>query len=499
MTVSTPSPKELDALIAELGVRTEEATDLYIPNPPMIPFHQDVAKYHERWIIAGNRAGKTRAGAQEAIWWATGRHPYFDAPLPNYGWVVSLDFNESRTITEAYIKDLLPERMIERVVRQNNSIIQLVLKNGSKIEFKACEQGWQKFQGGGVDWVWIDEEPQDERVYNEIKMRVKAGRRLHIWGTMTPLNGFTWSYKRIYTKQGEDIKVYAASMMDNPHLPKEEVARMKDQILPREFESRVFGKYAVFSGLPFFSPDKVAEIEKDCFDGEKGEILGDLKPKFVASRTGRFELWEPPSREGVYIIGADIASEQGPNKSVASVFNRETWEKVGMWWGNTHPKDFAKVLQKIGLFYNSALIVPERNNQGMTTVTELRDMNYPRIFRMHSYGKEEETESQNLGFDTNPRTRPVMLDFLAHAVQNRTVKIYSAATLDQYRSFVLDSDGRPEAQRGCDDDIVMADAIALQGCAAVAAPSVLAKERALRKRRIYDPRTGAMIGARSDY
>ena len=43
--------------------------------------------------------------------------------------------------------------------------------NHSKIWFKSCEAGREKFQGSSLDFVWFDEEPPED-IYNECKMRV---------------------------------------------------------------------------------------------------------------------------------------------------------------------------------------------------------------------------------------------------------------------------------------------------------------------------------------
>lgn len=482
----------------ELLSRDDELLDQYVPNPRSLgseipDFHEQAGKVIERWVLGGNRSGKTLAGAVEAAWFATGRHPHFKVPVPNKGWVVSLDFNESRTITEPLILSLIPERMISRCVKANNNIIQIQLKNGSQIDFKACEQGWQKFQSAGLDWVWFDEEPLEERIYSETKMRARAGRRLHIWGTMTPLRGFSWHYHRIYLLRDEQLRFYRAPMDSNPHLLPEERARMKAQILSREYQSRVFGDYASFEGVPFFGMEKIEKLQEECYEGIKGRMVN---KGFMQDPDGPLEIWQPPQKDAVYVIGGDVASERGPNKSVASVFNRETWEKVGMWLGNTHPKNFGNAMVDMGRWYNDALLVPECNNHGISTIDALKEAAYPNVFHMGIVGEMQEQETERLGWHENSKTRPLLLNALASAVQEGLLKIYCTRTLDQYRTFVLDSEGRPAAGQGCDDDIIFADGMALQGCKTLFSHKEYLDERRKRKPARYDSRTGVLIGRR---
>ena len=41
----------------------------------------------------------------------------------------------------------------------------------SKIGFKSCDQGREKFQGTSLDYGWFDEEPPYD-IYTECRMRV---------------------------------------------------------------------------------------------------------------------------------------------------------------------------------------------------------------------------------------------------------------------------------------------------------------------------------------
>jgi phage terminase large subunit-like protein len=64
----------------------------------------------------------------------------------------------------------------------------------STLAFKSYEQGWQKFQGDGVSFIWLDEEPDDFKVYTECQARLLAtGGSMMI--TFTPLLGETELYQ----------------------------------------------------------------------------------------------------------------------------------------------------------------------------------------------------------------------------------------------------------------------------------------------------------------
>ena len=121
----------------------------------------------------------------------------------------------------------------------------------SKIGFRTCDQGREKFQGASLDYVWFDEEPPYD-IYQECRMRVldKCGE---IFGTMTPLKGLTWVYNQIYLNENNDKEVWYEEMewADNPYLSKDEIESMTKSMSQDEIESRRYGKFRATSGLVY--------------------------------------------------------------------------------------------------------------------------------------------------------------------------------------------------------------------------------------------------------
>lgn len=259
-------------------------------NPPTCQedFHKDHHK--KRWLFSGNRSGKTVAGAAEAVLYALGRdgEPYWDGMpaeavekyksirTPNEGWVVASDHNVQVEASQKWIMKLLPGDMIAEngINRKRNQILDsITLKNGSVIGFKSSASGAKSFEGASKRWIWFDEEPQYESVYNECLMRESGTYPLDFWGTMTPVKGITFTYDRIFKKrdEDEDLAVFRWATMDNPYLDDEIVERFKREYKnePKELRRRLYGKFTGKSGLvyPMFRREKhVVEpfvIDKD--------------------------------------------------------------------------------------------------------------------------------------------------------------------------------------------------------------------------------------------
>lgn len=232
-----------------------------------IEFHKCTKR--NRWVFGGNRSGKTECGAVECIYIARGIHPYKENKKNTVGWVVSLSTQVQRDVAQSKILSYLNPDWINKVVmlsgRQDspeNGVIDYILIDNvfggvSKIGFKSCDQGREKFQGTSLDFVWFDEEPPYD-IYLECRMRVldKCGE---IFGTMTPLKGLTWVYDEIYLNRNNDAEVWNIFIewADNPFLSPKEIDVLTKSMSNEELDSRRYGRFIDNGGLVYkeFDPN----------------------------------------------------------------------------------------------------------------------------------------------------------------------------------------------------------------------------------------------------
>ena len=234
-------------------------------------FHKCLKR--NRWVFGGNRSGKTECGAVETVWLARGIHPYRANKDGISCWVVSLSQQVQREVAQQKVLHYLDKGWIDEIVMSSGSksspeygvidylVINNVFGGKSKIAFKSCEAGRDKFQGASLDFVWFDEEPPED-VYQECRMRI-LDREGHIFGTMTPLKGLTWVYDEIYLNSHNSADVWCEFMewSDNPYLSSKEVLQMSESMSHEMLESRRYGRFTSGSGLvyPEFSEANVIE------------------------------------------------------------------------------------------------------------------------------------------------------------------------------------------------------------------------------------------------
>ena len=210
-------------------------------------------------ILGGNRSGKTEAGAQIAVAYALGRdHPAVQLwartnkldvsgiqPGPGVVCCSALTGEDSLRVQRPKVETYLPEGT-DWTRRNSHQGAVARLPGGGVIIFKSNDQRRRAFQGADWDFLWMDEE-HDEDVFNEGRMRLvdRGGRALF---SMTPLRGRTWVYRRFVKEPEENSTRYALNSRDNPHVPQEYLSNLLAKYGPHERAARERGEFATLEG-----------------------------------------------------------------------------------------------------------------------------------------------------------------------------------------------------------------------------------------------------------
>lgn len=224
------------------------------------------------------------------------------------------------------------------------------------------------------------------------------------------------------------------------------------------------------SGNPRFNTLKLAEMESRCYEPQTYELLEKANPKtrikaIVAkvSEGAPLKVWSQPQDGHDYVIGADVAEGIEEDYSVATVMDKANHHTVARFRGDMEPADFGEYLAILGKWYNHALVGAEINNHGLTTVQRLRDVGYDNIYR-REMGIDERYEeyTSKLGWRTDVRTKPLMIDGLSEAISTDQIVDYDLIFIRECMMYIRDNRGRTNAQSGQHDDTVVSTAIALQ-------------------------------------
>jgi hypothetical protein len=191
------------------------------------------------------------------------------------------------------------------------------------------------------------------------------------------------------------------------------------------------------------------------------------EPKYRTGFDRNFWIWESYLPDCTYLLSADVARGDGKDYSVFHIFKLDTMEIIAEYQGKVAPDVFAQIIADAGKEYGDCLAVVENNTVGFAVLDKLKEKDYPNIYysikSSHEYIDQLEAEYNNsaiAGFTTSLKTRPMIVAKMEEFVRNRLIKVYSSRLLNEFKTFVWNN-GRPQAMRSYNDDLIMAFAI---GC-----------------------------------
>jgi hypothetical protein len=239
----------------------------------------------------------------------------------------------------------------------------------------------------------------------------------------------------------------------------------------------------VATGRTIFDMAAVGRLQaiRECPRGrlEAIDTGTEKRVQFLPNEDGRGELqiYRMPRVGGRYIIGSDHAEGIDPSRKAggksdpdfcsASVGDADTGEQVAKIKGRYEPGPWAERLYWLGRFYNWAYMVPEAKAVGKAVIERLLAMEgtgYP-VELIYSRQRAPDDKRpallQELGYETNPISRPVLISGLDTALRLGSIQIHCPETIMQLREFVRKANGREEGI-GHDDD-VLAEALRVEG------------------------------------
>jgi hypothetical protein len=198
-----------------------------------------------------------------------------------------------------------------------------------------------------------------------------------------------------------------------------------------------------------------------------------LPPVETRGVAGEFQIWERPDYTRSYIVVADVARGDGSDFSTFHVMDVETVTQVAEYKAQIGTKEFGNMLVNVATEYNEALLIVENDNVGWAALQPSIDRGYKNLYYTYKHegvvdaatqlskGYDLKDRSQMTpGFSTTSRTRPLLISKLDIYFREKACTVRSSRLLEELFVFIWNG-SRPEAQRGYNDDLVMAFAIGL--------------------------------------
>lgn len=346
----------------------------------------------------------------------------------------------------------LPEWMRARGPRLEGETLQkLLFSNGSSIE--SMPSAADPARGKSAYLIVVDEWaflPNAEDAWSSIEPVADVGGR--VIGLSTANGSGNWFHKAwVGAETGtNNFKPMFAAWSANADRDQDWYDAKKASMLPwqlaQEYPNTPEEAF-IKSGNPVFDLDVLAAlIPEEPTTGYLHETTPhsyDFRADRLMGSPGPLSIWEFPNTEDRYVIGADVAEglEHGDYSS-AHVISVRTGDVVAHWHGHIDPDLFGEELDKLGRYYGSALIGPESNNHGLTTITALRRLSYPRLYRKRQLNSVTKKQTIEYGWSTTIKSKPLMVDELAMNLRNGAINLKCGYTIAELRTFVRDEKGR---------------------------------------------------------
>lgn len=255
--------------------------ELYRPHPKQVLFHTSSLTHREILLMAANQVGKTLAAAANTAMHATGKYP---------DWYIGRRFKKAPVIwcagvTGEVVRDTIQRLLIGDIANPGTGfippddvvdtppsrgvadlvdtiLVRHISGQNTRIRLKYYEQGREKFQADTVDFVWLDEEP-DEGIYLEALTRTNATGG-YVVMTFTPLKGMSTVVRRFLNEYSPDRSVINMTIDDALHLSPEQREQIKNSYPAHERDARTKGIPMLGSGAIFPIADE--DIACEPFD-----------------------------------------------------------------------------------------------------------------------------------------------------------------------------------------------------------------------------------------
>ena len=191
------------------------------------------------------------------------------------------------------------------------------------------------------------------------------------------------------------------------------------------------------------------------FDDKKNKITN---IEFKEDINGFIDIFELPKKNYPYVLSGDTAGE-GSDYLTGQVLENTTGKQVAKLRKQFDADEYTRQMYCLGMYYNEALIGIEANFDTFP-IRKLLEFGYKKQFVREKEDTYTGKHDKAYGFRTDRITRPLILSMLQSIVNDHIELINDKETLEEMLVFIRNEKGRPEAQEGCHDDLVMALAIA---------------------------------------
>ena len=206
------------------------------------------------------------------------------------------------------------------------------------------------------------------------------------------------------------------------------------------------------------NPPKQGSFLFEWNNPETKDKIKDSSIKFVEGFGDYVYIYEEPKVGHPYVIGGDTKGE-GSDKFASTALDNSNGKRVATIHSDLAPDEYAHQTYCLGKYYNNALISIEINFD-IYPVLELERLKYPNQYKRETIDSISHKEQYKHGWKTDGNTRPMIISNEIVLIRDNIDLFTHIGFLSECLTFVMDKNGRPDAESGKHDDLLFSDMIA---------------------------------------
>jgi hypothetical protein len=220
----------------------------------------------------------------------------------------------------------------------------------------------------------------------------------------------------------------------------------ESSLAPDERFKQDFPSYAeeafLSSGRPVFDLDKV----KQQIDYLKNDSPKPVNIKITQEHLRMFPelltVYATPIKGKKYFIGADVAEGLEVGDSSSAFIMDDDHRQVAIFHGKIDPDLYGRVLVELAKIYNSALLIPEKNNMGHTTLNAIKQMGYLKVYMTAIEDElEDSKETSKLGWVTTSKSKQKMINGFIGSFRDDEIEVLDVNLLREMMSITREPNG----------------------------------------------------------
>lgn len=408
------------------------------------------AMLNERFIhlIKARQLGATWVVVAYCYWLAA-YHPGVGILIISKGEAEAIEFIDRMK----FIRDRLPEKM--QTPQEGDNKQEWEFKGiGAESKIRALSSGTQSGRSFAASLIVHDEadfHPELEASYGATGPIIDNGGRHISLSSPNPDNGPESFFKKKSAQAKDGVIPYKFLFFDCWARPDHD-EEWYERVATRYSPDRMHKEHPRNLSEALEAPQTLQGIDHKALDLLKMRVRDPLP--FASGLPADARIFTKFIPGHTYTAFTDTAHGEGNDFSVTAILDCTSMAVVADIMSRyLSPRDLAFQSVKLLGFYDDPIWGIEDNDWGISTIENAANLGYKRIY--HRPLSANDPSDGRIGFTTNRRTRPLLMDELTSGCLSGELTVYAEDGLGQFYDLTK-KDGKIEALDGRNDDYPMA-------------------------------------------